>query len=379
MHAPIEPVLRVETRPLTDLAGFVREWRELAAQALQRNIFYEPEFALAAAPVYGRGAAAVLVWSAAGRLLGFFPYRTDAWRYGAWSAQVGWTHPYAPLGVPLVEREHATRVIAAWLDYLGRDLTGPKLLLLPMLSEGLFASALHSVLAARGSRSAAFDRHRRALLAPGDGRAGYLQRTGSSKRRKEIRRLRHRLEDLAPVTHAATTGPNEIAAATKEFFRLEASGWKGAAGTAAALKPQVSRFLETALSALAASGKARVDLLISGDRPIAATITLLSGDTAWCWKIAYDEGFARYSPGLQLVLALSRDLLASESLAQADSCAVPDHPMIDPIWRERLVVSDLLIAVKPNSALAFRLACGAEAARRKMLSAAKIVLRRLRG
>jgi CelD/BcsL family acetyltransferase involved in cellulose biosynthesis len=379
MHAPIEPALRVETRPLKELAVFADEWRGLAAQALQPNIFYEPEFALAAAPVYGRGVSAVLVWSAAGRLLGFFPYRTDAWRYGALSAQVGWTHPYAPLGVPLVEREHAARVIAAWLDHLTRHLNGPKLLLLPMLSEGLFATALHSILAASGSRSAAFDRHRRALLAPGNGRAGYLQRTGSSKRRKEIRRLRHRLDDLATVTHLGATNPEEIAAAIKEFLRLEASGWKGAAGTAAALKPQVSHFLETAVSGLAASGKARVDLLLSGDRPIAATITLLSGDRAWCWKTAYDEGFARYSPGLQLVFELSRNLLALEWLAQADSCAVPDHPMINPIWRERLVISDLLIAVKPNSALAFGLACGAEAARRKMLSGAKAVLRRLRG
>ena len=378
MHASIEPLLRVETRPLTDTAGFTDEWRGLAARALEPNIFYEPEFALAAAPVFGRGISAVLVWSAAGRLLGFFPYRTDAWRYGAVAAQVGWTHPYAPLGVPLVEREYATRVIAAWLDHMACDPNGPGLLLLPMLSEGHFATALHSILVARGSRSAAFDRHRRALLAPGNGRGGYLQHGGSSKRRKEIRRLRHRLEDLAPVTHVAATGPDEIAAATNEFLRLEASGWKGAAGTAAALKPQVSRFLETAVSGLAASGKARVDLLLSGDRPIAATITLLSGDTAWCWKIAYDEGFARYSPGLQLVLDLSRDLLAIEWLAQADSCAVPDHPMIDPIWRERLVLSDLLIAVKPQSRPVFRLDCGAEAARRKMLSAAKAVLHRLR-
>jgi CelD/BcsL family acetyltransferase involved in cellulose biosynthesis len=378
MHAPIEPALRVELRPLTELAAFAEEWRGLAARALELNIFYEPEFALAAAPVFGRGVSALLVWSPAGRLLGFFPYRIDAWRYGTMAAQVGWTHSYAPLGVPLVEREHATRVIAAWVDCLARDPNGPKLLLLPMLPDGPFATALHSVLGESGSRSASFDRHRRALLAPGKGRVGYLQHAGSSKSRKEIRRLRRRLEDLAPVSHVTVTNPNEIAAATKEFLRLEASGWKGAAGTAAALKPQIGHFLATAVSGLAASGNARVDLLLADDQPIAATITLLSSDTAWCWKIAYDERFARYSPGVQLVLELSRDLLANESLAQADSCAIPDHPMIDPIWREGLVLSDLLIAVKPQSRLAFRLACGAEATRRKMLSAAKAVLHRLR-
>jgi CelD/BcsL family acetyltransferase involved in cellulose biosynthesis len=378
VHAPIEPALRVESRPLTELAAFVDEWRALATQALQPNIFYQAEFALAAAPVFGRGVAAVLVWSAAGRLLGFFPSRTESRRYGVLAARVGWTHPYAPLGVPLVDRENATAVIAAWLDHLGRDPKGPRLLLLPMLSEGRFAAALHSVLSENASRSAAFDRRRRALLAPGNERADYLQRAGSPKRRKEIRRLRHRLEDLGPVSHVAATSPDEIAAAMDEFLRLEASGWKGAVGTAAALKPEISRFLEAAVSALAASGKARADLLLVGDRPIAAAITLLSGDTAWCWKIAYDESFARYSPGLQLLLELSGDLLAIDSLAQADSCAVPDHPMIDPIWRERLVLADLLIGVNPQSRLAFGLACGAETARRSMLAGAKAVLHRLR-
>jgi CelD/BcsL family acetyltransferase involved in cellulose biosynthesis len=378
VHAPIEPAFRVESRPLSELSGFIDEWRRLAGRALDPNIFYEPEFALAAAPLFGRGVLALLVWSSTGRLVGFFPYRIKR-RYGAIAARIGWTHPYAPLGLPLVEREHAVGVIAAWLDHLARDPNGPPVLLMPMLPEGAFAAALNSILSESGRRSAAFDHHRRALLAPGNGRAGYPQHAGSSKRRKEMRRLRRRLEDLGPVNHVIATSGDEIAATVQEFLRLEASGWKGAAGTAATLKPQVSRFLANSVTALAARGKARADLLLAAGRPIAAVITLFSGKTAWCWKIAYDESFARYSPGVQLVLELTRDLLAIETLAEADSCAVPAHPMIDPIWRERLVLSDLLVAVKPQSRLSFAFACGLEAARRTMLAGAKAVLHRLRG
>ena len=62
--------------------------------------------ALAAAPVFGADAGAMLVWSTTGRLLGLFPARIERGR-GPLARMVGWTHPFAPLGTPLVDRDHA--------------------------------------------------------------------------------------------------------------------------------------------------------------------------------------------------------------------------------------------------------------------------------
>ena len=42
-------------------------------------------------------------------------------------------------------------------------------------------------------------------------------------------------------------------------------------------------------------------------------MTLRSGDTAWCWKIAYDEAFGRFSPGVQLLLDVTQGLLDAEA------------------------------------------------------------------
>ena len=120
MHGTIESVFRVEWRPLAELAPIAEEWRALAARALEPNVFYEPAFALAAAPVFGRDVGAGLVWSAAyaRRLVGVFPARIERRRYGiALPVLVGWTHPYAPLGTPLVDRDAGAAVIAAWLDH----------------------------------------------------------------------------------------------------------------------------------------------------------------------------------------------------------------------------------------------------------------------
>ena len=79
-------------------------------------------------------------------------------------------------------------------------------------------------------------------------------------------------------------------------------------------------------------------------RPLAATITLRSGTTAWFWKIAYEEEVARASPGVQLTLDVTEQLLAQPDVLRADSCATADHPMIDHLWRERLALADLMIA-----------------------------------
>jgi hypothetical protein len=102
-----------------------------------------------------------------------------------------------------------------------------------------------------------------------------------------------------------------------------------------------------------------------------------SGDTAWCWKIAYSEGVARFSPGVQLLLDLTASLLAQPKPARVDSCATADHPMIDHIWRERLPLHDRLIALRP-SAVPFPLARGIETLRRSAIAAAKALRDRIR-
>jgi len=368
MHAPLSPTLRVEWRAISTLEPIVEQWRSLCERALEPNVFYDPGFALAAAPVFGARCGAVLVWSKGGRLMGLFPARIAGWRGGAVPAITGWTHPYAPLGTPLVDRDEAEAVIAAWLDHLAQDRSMPALLMLPMLPEsGAFAAALNAVLARSKLPSAVFARHRRAMLKRGNSQD---EQAASSRKRKELQRQRRRLEEFGPVGFTAASDRTQAAGALEDFLVLEASGWKGVADTAAANDPAVRRFVETAVTALAAQGQARIDRMTLKDRTIAASITLRAGDTAWFWKIAYNEGVARFSPGVQLVHELTPDLAARAGLARVDSCATADHPMIDHMWHGRLALCDRLIAVR-HSVLPFGLACLAETLRRSALAGAK--------
>ncbi len=370
----------VEWRALTELAPFVAEWRELAAHALEPNVFYEPAFLLAAVPVFGRDAGAVLVWSGTDlrRLLGLFPGRIVKRRYGLkLPILLGLTHPYGPLGVPLVEREAAEPVIAAFFAHLVNSATLPGLVLLSFLPEnGPFAATLAPMLRRAQMPVADFNHHQRALLAPRNERSLYVERAIGRHQQKELRRRWRRLAETGAVLITTATEPAAVGRALDDFLALEAGGWKGRAGTATADHDPLRRFIVAAVCDLAAEGKAAINRILIDGRAIAAAIVLRSGRRAWFWKIAYDEAFARYSPGVMLTVELTRELLDDVKVTRADSCATADHPMIDRLWRERLPLCDRLIAARPHPP--FALARGLEGLRAATIAGAKNIRGRVR-
>jgi CelD/BcsL family acetyltransferase involved in cellulose biosynthesis len=373
--------LTVEWRALEALDAIADDWRTLAGRALEPNVFYEPAFALPAAHVFGADAGALLVWSGTSprQLLGFFPARIEERRYGfKLPLLVGWTHPYAPLGVPLVEREAAEPALAAVLAHIAADPALPGLLLLPSLhADGPFAAALDTILQRAQMPAADVSGYQRAVLAPADNRVHYLEQALGKRKRSQLRRFLRRLSDQGAVLFTTAAEPDAVAAALADFVALEASGWKGRAGTAIADREDLRRFIEAAAAALATQGEIEIQRLLLEGRPIATGILLRSGRTVWFWKIAYDEGFARFSPGVLLAAAITEDLADDSSLAYADSCAGPDHPMIDHVWRERMTICDRLIAVKPSAP--FAAARRLELLRAAAIDTARHLRQRLRG
>jgi CelD/BcsL family acetyltransferase involved in cellulose biosynthesis len=364
-----------EWRPLAALSTIKEAWRALASRAADPNVFYEPAFALPAASAFGADAGALLAWSqeTPSRLIGLWPACIERRRYGfAIPVLVGFTHPYGPLGVPLIDRDHTSEVVAAFLDHIARDRQLPDLALLSYIPEaGAFAAALTTAVSDREGRVTAFDRHVRALLAPGEHRHSYFRRALRKKKRHDLARQRRRLAKSAPLEFEVANTLAAVAAAFPSFLVLEASGWKGRTGTAAVLQPHVKRFMEAAIAGLAAEGKASVARLIHGGKPIAAALIFRSGGGAWFWKIAYDEAFARASPGSQITVDLGTELLRQADIPWVDSCAAPGNWM-DRLWRERLPLADYLVATGPQAQSRFAIAERLEATRRSALAVAKL-------
>src|SRR6185312_10995426 len=142
--------------------------------------------------------------------------------------------------------------------------------------------------------------------------------------------------------------PEDVAAALETFLTLEASGWKGARGTALAQVEGDAAFIRRATGALATTGNCEMVTLRAGATPVASGIVLRHQSRAFFFKLGVEERFAKFSPGVQLTLDLTRHLCADPAIASADSTASPDHPMINPIWRGRFAIGDVLIPLRQN-------------------------------
>ena len=336
--------------PLTGIA--VSQWRALSERAVEPNGYYLPDWELAVnASARGRtGASALTAWSevpgtAEPRLAGLLPV-ISMWRgYKIPLPALVSAHPYGTLCTPPLDRD-AVAEAAATLMQQARQAGAHALILRDVTVHGAAMNAFAAVLQQRGQRPIVLQSYLRACLdATRD--ADELLREGlGQKKLKELRRQRNRLAEHGEVRFEVARAPAEVAAATEMFLKLEASGWKARRGTALVQHDGDAAFVRRATAALAERGQCEMVSLHAGDTPVAAAIVLRHQDRAFYFKLGIDERFAKLSPGVQLTLDLTRHLCADPAIAVVDSTASADHPMVNPIWRGRLEIGDVLIPLR---------------------------------
>jgi hypothetical protein len=82
-------------------------------------------------------------------------------------------------------------------------------------------------------------------------------------------------------------------------------------------------------------GRLELFTLEGGGQTLAAKCNLVAGDAVFCFKIAFDETWARFSPGVQLELANIAFFHGNPELKWMDSCAEPTNEMINRLWPDR--------------------------------------------
>ena len=338
--APLVPIGAIEPS----------QWQALSERAVEPNGYYLPgwERAVSATASGRTGALALRAFDAtSARLIGLIPV-VSLWR--AWKiplpALVS-AHPYGTLCSPLLDRDAAADA-ATRLFHQARQAGARALILREVALDGAAMKSLTASLSRDGLQPRVLNSHVRACLnATRDGEALLHEGLGP-KKLKELRRQRHRLAEHGTVAFDVARTPESIAPALEIFLQLEASGWKGKRGTALAQDAGDAAFIRRAVAALGETGQCEIVTLRAGTIPIAAGIVLRHRDRAFFFKLGIDERFGKYSPGVQLTLELTRHLCADPSIASADSTASADHPMINPIWRGRFAIGDVLIPLRRN-------------------------------
>jgi len=347
--APRLPEMRAQAVPwreMTDNAS-ITEWDALAQWAASPNPFFESWFLLPALEAFDpAGRVRLLRVTADGNLAGLIPIARETRYYRHKLPQwCGWTHANCFLGAPLVARgleRPFWRALFAWADDHARGALFLHLGAMPL--DGALHEALGVVLAEQRRAAALVHREERALLRSALSPDAYLEQALTGKKRKELRRQHNRLSELGELRFERRDDAQGIDQWIEAFLRLEAAGWKGKAGSALAAQADTSALFERALSGAAQRGRLeRLTLSLNG-APIAMLANFITPPGAFSFKTAFDEDYARFSPGV-LLQRENLALLEREGIEWCDSCASAGHPMIDHFWRERRAIGRISIAI----------------------------------
>jgi CelD/BcsL family acetyltransferase involved in cellulose biosynthesis len=337
--------------PLASIA--VEGWRALAKRAIEPNVYYLPGWALAI-DASARGRTNVFALGAcsdttanAPPLIGLMP-AVSLWRtYKIPLPALVSADPYGTLCTPLLDREMPDQAARALMSQ-ARDAGAHALILRDVALDGAVMKTFTRVLEQGRMRPRLLQSHARACLDATRDADELLRDALGAKKLKELRRQRHRLADHGEVSFEVARTPDDAARALETFLLLEASGWKAERGTALVQDDGDAAFIRRAAPALAENGQCEIVTLRAGATPVAAAIVLRHLDRAFYFKLGVDERFAKFSPGVQLTLDVTRHLCVDPAVAMVDSMAAPDHPMINAIWRGRLAIGDVLIPLRRN-------------------------------
>ena len=352
--ASLDGECRLEVHSLGQLSADVEcDWDELASEASTPNVFYERWNAQAAAHlrpnddvqlvlIYRRGRQP----NSPSRLCGLFPLvreRLGAPRVTTWSL---WGHPYVYLRTPLLRCGQERASLEALLDWMDAEKKGPRIINWPLVDgEGPFAQALTEVVSERGLVHVSAERYTRAMLHRQSDWERAAATELSSHHRRELRRLHRRLCDQGQLTLRKCGGREDLRYWREMFLHLEQSGWKGAKGTAVATDSASRQYFDLLTERAAATGRLQMLGLFLDGEPIALKVNLHAGRGSFAFKIAYDERFAKFSPGVQLEVENIRVLHEESKLQWMDSCAVANHFMINRLWTGRRVIDRNLISL----------------------------------
>jgi O-antigen/teichoic acid export membrane protein/CelD/BcsL family acetyltransferase involved in cellulose biosynthesis len=341
------------------------ELRDLALRAVEPNPFQDHAFIGAFCKHQRQNVYLALAWRKSvdgARLIGAAAFLAGKSRIGLSTAVL--TAPLSAalafLGTPLVDGELISEALRAMLDAIARDPKLPKSVVIVDLTDGPVLAALLPALAARGKSPVVLDRRQRPMLSAEVDASSYFNQSMSAASRKKLRQHRRRLAQHGPVETVTHAGPQAACAAFERFLAMEAAGWKGRSGTAILCNDLHAAIARDFFSRMAAADRAWVEALHVGGRIASAQVLLRSGRAAFTWKIAYDEAFAEYSPGVLLLEDFSAKLLADPTIDFTDSCSHGDGGFMAELWRERRQTVDLMFDLRRAGSPAFDVAAGAE-------------------
>jgi hypothetical protein len=323
----------VEVRSAEELRPHVAAIDELAAAAIEPNVFYEPWVLFSAIDAFGKGhdLRFVLVFGTSGdgrsQLYAFFPFERGrrfggmpitvfrAWKYGT---------AYCGMCTPLLRAQGGEAVLAALHAWARDSADGPAIFEWQRFNgDGPFGSLLSAFLARSGRPGLQLESHSRPLLcrhadAEEFMRLGYSARHLATNRRKE-----RRLAEQGTLQYHELMAGDDAGAWAREFIQLEAAGWKAGEAGIIAASDASRRFFLSVIEEGWRRGRLMILALRLDGVLIGGMCNLLAAPGSYLYKVAFDERFSRYSPGELVQQENIRRMHARPDIHWMDSLAEP--------------------------------------------------------
>ena len=328
----------------------------LSNRAMEPNVFFTSRFLAPAMPrLEDREIRLAIIRDESGahsRLRLLMPFSTERPGFAIGAPIIrAWANPFGPLGTPLVDAEGAGEIMDHFLEALGREeMRLPSVLVLPDIRlNGPFAQMARAIAMSRNLPVDVTNEQARPMLESLKDGETYLKDSIKSSHMREMRRQWGHLAKLGAATYQVARQPGDIRMRMEEFLLLEASGWKGKKRTAMLSDRLRAAFAREAVNNLAEIDAARIHTIDIDGKAIASMIVLIMNGEAYTWKTAFNEDYARYSPGKLLTAQLTDWHLDDANIVRTDSCAVADHPIMSRLWQEREAMGTLLIGLRQNA------------------------------
>jgi hypothetical protein len=339
---------------LTALEKYVPAWEDLAANAIEPNAFYEPWMMMPAIRAFGAGRnlqfALVMANEPEPLLCGIFPLERQNHFQGLsrklpFKTLRLWKHKYCYLCTPPVRKGYGRQVIATFFDWLDAGSHDCTLMEFKFIAgDGLFNELLIDYFERHAKLNYISMYFPRAMFRPTIDADSYLCSALSAKHRKMIRRQERQLSEIGRLEYDALTPDDDVATWIEEFLRLEASGWKGRENTAIASDESDQNYFRSIAKEAFRRGRLSMQALRLDGRPIAYKCDFPAGRGLFTFRIAFDENYARNSPGLLLEIENVRRLHARSQIEWVDSCNDSFSSMFNRLWLERRTILDVLVS-----------------------------------
>lgn len=355
----------IETRTYEGLLDLNNQWTELCDNTSLPVSSFLPSLTLGMLkhmPQYKDAKAYVFFAkeksNSSPKLVGVFPYQTSRYRWLLPNrCYISMQNGFFGNGMPLIRSGYEVVVWEQFLDHLEKTPGTPNICYLERIAcEGDSYRTLEKVLKDTQRDFYFTDQFERSAIHSELSHTEYIAEHYSKKSKKtasELRRQLRRLEELGTVQFEYSINPENNAKYLEQFLELENRGWKGQRGTSIACDAERVAMLKELINEKHNKPVYGFFVLTLDNKVIAIGLNYIQSGCLVTVKMAYDEEYRSYAPGLLLSWKTLELTLEHDDIKYINSNTIAGD-VLEKIWKQRLEVGSIFFSVNKGRDSTFK-------------------------